>query len=57
MNDLTNEQQAAIDAVIEKHSIVRQLLENDWLHMWRFHESGFVRYGEGVWMPVLVTDF
>ena len=49
--------QAAIDAVIAKHAVVRQLVEGGWLHMWRFHESGFVRYAQGIWMPVLVTEF
>ena len=49
--------QAAIDAVIAKHAVVSQLVEGGWLHMWRFHESGFVRYAQGIWMPVLVTEF
>ena len=42
--------QAAIDAVIEKHSVVRQLLHNGWLHLWRFDPSGLVRYSQGAWL-------
>ncbi|GAA5185712.1 YbcC family protein [Niveibacterium umoris] len=44
--------QAAIDAVIGKHAVVRQLLDNGWLHLWRFEGSGFVRYDGGDWHPV-----
>ena len=48
--------QAAIDAVIAKHAVVRQLLDNGWLHLWRFHASSFLRYARGAWSPVLPTD-
>ncbi|MBY0367759.1 MAG: DUF2309 domain-containing protein, partial [Burkholderiaceae bacterium] len=43
---------AAIDAVIAKHAVVRQLLENDWLHLWRFEAEGFERHVQGQWQPV-----
>jgi len=43
---------AAIAAVIDKHEVVRQLLDNGWLHLWRFGESGFLRYAHGSWRPV-----
>jgi uncharacterized protein len=44
--------QAAIDAVIGKHAAVKQLLENGWLHLWRFEQSGFARYAHGDWSRV-----
>ncbi len=28
--------QEAIDRIIEKHAVVRQLVDNGWLHLWRF---------------------
>jgi hypothetical protein len=43
----------AIERVIAKHSVVRQLLDNDWLHLWRFAErGGFMRCWRGQWEPV-----
>ena len=45
--------QEAIEAVIHKHAVVQQLLENDWLHLWRFQAAGFVRYVHGDWVAVL----
>jgi len=44
--------QAAIDAVIAKHAVVRQLLDNGWLHLWRFEGEGLVRYAQGAWLAV-----
>uniref|UniRef100_UPI003CE76FEA putative inorganic carbon transporter subunit DabA n=1 Tax=Massilia sp. TWR1-2-2 TaxID=2804584 RepID=UPI003CE76FEA len=44
--------QAAIEAVIRKHAVVKQLLENSWLHLWRFEQAGFVRYVHGDWAAV-----
>lgn len=44
----------AIDAVIGKHAVVRQLLENGWLHLWRFEGDGFERYERGAWRAVSV---
>jgi len=45
--------QAAIDAVIAKHEVVQQLLDHRWLHLWRFDDAQqFVRYEQGVWLPV-----
>ncbi len=48
--------QATIDAVIGKHAVIRHLLENDWLHLWRFDKTGFARYARGVWREVLLTE-
>ena len=43
---------AAIDTVIGKHEVVRHLLDNGWLHLWRFEQAGFERYVQGRWSPV-----
>ena len=43
----------AIQRVISRHAVVRQLLDNDWLHLWRFADGGgFVRYSRGRWLTV-----
>ena len=42
----------AIEAVIGKHAIVRQLLDNGWLHLWRFDQARLLRYELGDWRPV-----
>ncbi len=44
--------QTSIEAVINKHPVVRQLLDNAWLHLWRFDSAGFERYEYGTWTPV-----
>ncbi len=44
--------QAAIEAVISKHIVVRQLLDNGWLHLWRFEQAGLERYAHAVWCPL-----
>ncbi|MYM22189.1 DUF2309 family protein [Duganella sp. FT135W] len=49
--------QEAIETVIRKHAVVRQLLENDWLHLWRFQADGFVRYVHGDWADVLAQGY
>jgi uncharacterized protein YbcC (UPF0753/DUF2309 family) len=43
---------AAIEQVIAEHAVVRQLVENGWLHLWRFDGSGLVRYAHGAWRPL-----
>lgn len=40
---------AAIETVIARHTVIRQLLENGWLHLWRFEQSGFARYAQDGW--------
>lgn len=42
----------AIDAVIDRHAAVRQLVDNGWLHLWRFEPSGFARRERDGWQPV-----
>ncbi|MEO8858411.1 MAG: DUF2309 domain-containing protein [Burkholderiaceae bacterium] len=45
---------AAIERVIAKHEVVRQLIDNDWLHLWRFIEDGsYMRYALGRWEVVM----
>ncbi|MBC7499285.1 MAG: DUF2309 domain-containing protein [Herminiimonas sp.] len=39
----------AIDRVIGKHAVIRQLLDNGWLHLWRFDQAQMVRYELGGW--------
>jgi uncharacterized protein YbcC (UPF0753/DUF2309 family) len=44
--------QATIEAVIGKHAVVGHLLDNGWLHLWRFEQAGLERYDQGVWSPL-----
>ena len=41
---------AAIERVMDRHAVVRQLVDHGWLHLWRFgDDGGFARYGDGRW--------
>lgn len=40
---------AAIEAVIRRHTVVRQLIENGWLHLWQMEEGALRRYSAGGW--------
>jgi uncharacterized protein YbcC (UPF0753/DUF2309 family) len=42
----------AIERVIARHAVVRQLLENGWLHLWRFEAERLVRYADGDWLAI-----
>jgi uncharacterized protein YbcC (UPF0753/DUF2309 family) len=42
----------AIERVIEKHAVVRQLLDNGWLHLWRYDGTGMQAYALGAWKPL-----
>ena len=44
----------AMDDIIASHDLVRQLVENGWLHLFRIAEDGSVyrREGKAVWQPV-----
>ncbi|MEO8385126.1 MAG: DUF2309 domain-containing protein [Betaproteobacteria bacterium] len=39
----------AIEKVIHKHVVVRQLIDNGWIHLWRFDDAELVRYFDGGW--------
>lgn len=41
-----------IAAVIHKHTVVRQLVDNGWLHLWRFAQTGLERYQQEEWTSV-----
>lgn len=44
----------AIERVIARHVVVRRLLHNHWLHLWRFAaQGGFERYFRGQWQPFM----
>ena len=47
--------QAAIAHIIDKHIAIRRLVDNGWLHLWRFAPSGFERYQRGEWLPSLIA--
>lgn len=44
--------QTAIETVIKKHGVVSKLLDNGWLHLWRFDPAGLMRYSQGLWTTV-----
>lgn len=39
----------AIEAIITRHTIVRQLLDNGWLHLWHYGATRLQRYDSGGW--------
>lgn len=43
---------ASIDRVIAQHEVVRQLLTNGWLHLWRFNANELLRYEAGDWLAL-----
>ncbi len=45
-------EQEAIESVIRKHLVIQQLIENSWLHLSRFEQSGFERFSRGAWEPL-----
>nr|B2UJ97.1 RecName: Full=Probable inorganic carbon transporter subunit DabA [Ralstonia pickettii 12J]C6BKZ1.1 RecName: Full=Probable inorganic carbon transporter subunit DabA [Ralstonia pickettii 12D] len=44
--------ETAIERVVDKHPIVRQLVDNGWLHLWRFGPQDLQRYAAGQWRPL-----
>ncbi len=45
---------ARIEGILQRHEVVRQLVDNGWLHLWRFGETGLVRYERAAWRPLFV---
>ncbi|GCL62766.1 YbcC family protein [Pseudaquabacterium pictum] len=43
---------AAIERVIARHAPVRQLVDNGWLHLWRWDGNALLRRVDGGWQPV-----
>ena len=41
--------QQAILQVIRKHAVIQQLLDNGWLHLWRFEGMALQTYASGEW--------
>lgn len=41
--------EATISAIIGQHEVLSSLLNNGWLHLWRFESAGFSRYQSGQW--------
>ena len=46
----------AIDTVINRHAVVKQLLDNGWLHLWRFASTGFERYEHAAWSALRLEN-
>ncbi|HRP25989.1 hypothetical protein [Thauera sp.] len=44
--------QDAIERVIDRHRVVRRLIDNGWLHLWRFEGPALRQYAGGGWQPV-----
>jgi uncharacterized protein YbcC (UPF0753/DUF2309 family) len=42
----------AIERVIQRHATVRQLVDNGWIHLWRFNAAQFARYENSRWRPL-----
>ena len=49
--------QKAIEAIVRKHAVVQQLLDNNWLHLWRFQATGFARYVHGDWAAIFPDGY
>ncbi|WP_018411601.1 YbcC family protein [Methyloversatilis thermotolerans] len=43
---------AAIERVIAQHEVVRRLVDNGWLHLWRFDQERLQRYRSGQWQAL-----
>ena len=48
--------QQAIEKVINKHAVIQQLLNNGWLHLWRFDQAQLQRYEHNHWRPVQLQN-
>lgn len=43
---------AAIEKIIAQHSVVHQLVNNGWIHLWRFEQKQLARYQNGSWQTL-----
>ena len=46
----------AIEKVIEQHTAVRQVIDNGWIHLWRFDGATLVRYVNGSWQALELRE-
>lgn len=46
---------AAIERVLAQHAVVRQLVDNGWLHLWRFGGPQLLRYEAGDWQALSLS--
>jgi hypothetical protein len=44
--------QEAINRVIRQHTMIKQLLDNGWIHLWRFDQEQLLQYRLGEWCPL-----
>ncbi|MEB0059855.1 DUF2309 domain-containing protein [Variovorax sp. LG9.2] len=42
----------AIERVVQKHAVVRHLVYNGWLHLWRFDQARLASFQCGGWQPL-----
>ncbi len=51
--------QSSISAIIQKHKVVRDLVHNQWIHLFQITPEShtFARYRDGIWEPVKRNDF
>lgn len=51
--------QSSIGAIIQKHEVVRDLVHNQWIHLFQITPESrtFARYRDGVWEPIERNDF
>src|SRR5699024_1964691 len=39
----------AISQIIQKHAILKQVIENGWMNLWQYHDQSLMRYSAGSW--------
>ena len=51
--------QSSIGAIIQKHKIVRDLVHNQWIHLFQItpESQTFARYRDGIWEPIERHNF
>ncbi len=51
--------QSSISTIIQKHEVVRDLVQNQWIHLFQITPESptFARYRDGIWEPMKLNDF
>lgn len=44
--------QLAIEKIIQRHGVVRELVDNGWIHLWHFNQTELSRYVDGHWQAL-----